>query len=123
MESVEVCSLTEASIAKLLTGRHERKSDAAVGGRRKMPRWPFPGTVQLWIPDENGVDEHTLATSVNLSEDGVGILVDDELPIDLELTIALHEPEASLQGRAVVRHCTRIDERYYMGLQFVFDGP
>ena len=123
MESVEVCSLTEASITKLLTGRHERPSDAALGGRRKVLRWPFPGTVQLWISDENGVEEHTLATSVNLSEQGVGILVDDELPIGLELTIALHEPEASLQGRAVVRHCTHADERYFVGLQFVFDGP
>ena len=123
MDSVEVCSLTQASLAKLLTGRREHQSDAGAGGRRKASRWPFPGTVQLWIPDESGLTEHTLATSLNLSEQGVGLLIDDELPIDLELTIALHEPEASLQGRAVVRHCTRIDEGYYMGLQFVFDGP
>jgi len=121
METIEICRLSEQVIARLLAARVPRRATHAGNGRRKMPRWPFPGTVELWIPEKDGTERYTLATSLNLSLDGVGIRFDEPLPPGLELGIAIHEPEASLHGHAVVRHCTEIEEDYLIGLQFVFD--
>jgi hypothetical protein len=118
----EICPLSRKAVARLLAERAARSGASSVNGRRIAPRWPFPGTVELWIPDENGVEQHTLATSLNLSEHGIGINMDDRLPVDLELAIAIHEPEVSFHGRAVVRHCTDIECGYYIGMQFKFDS-
>ena len=63
-----------------------------------------------------------LATCLDLSHHGVGIEADFELEPGLELTLAIHQPEVTMQGRAVVRHCTEIETGYYAGLQFLFDG-
>ena len=120
MDTTEICALTERALARMLAGRAGDPNGAKPGGRRKAPRWPFPGTVELWVPDQNGLEQHTLATSQNLSTHGIGIKVDEALPVDLELGIAIHEPEMSFHGRAVVRHCTEIEDGYYIGMQFRF---
>ena len=120
MDTSEICALTEDAVAKLLAERAAQASGSGTNGRRKAPRWPFPGTVELWIPDENGAEQHTLATSLNLSAYGIGIEIEDAIPVGLELAIAIHEPEMSFHGRAVVRHCTEIEDGYYVGMQFGF---
>ncbi len=122
MDALEFCALSEEAVARLLKGRQPKEQAGHISGRRKAPRWPFPGTVELWVPDAEGIEQHTLATSLNLSLHGVGIRIDDELPVGATLSIAIHEPEVSFHGRAIVRHCTRIDEGYYIGMQFDFDG-
>lgn len=118
--STEICPLSQPAIAELL---HQRL-DRGVHGRdcrRLAPRWSFPGTVELWIPRQNG-EEHTLATSINLSATGIGIRADEPLRPGLELGIAVHEPEVSFHGRAIVRHCTQCPPGYYIaGLEFLFD--
>lgn len=122
MDTSEICALTQEAVMKLLAERAARAGDYGVNGRRKAPRWPFPGTVELWVPDENRIERHTLATSLNLSAYGIGIRIDDALPVGLELAVAIHEPEMSFHGRAVVRHCTEIEDGYYVGMQFGFNG-
>ncbi len=121
MEAVEFIKLTKKSVAKLLASRGVIGDAPAETGNRRLPRWPFPGTVQLWVPDEDGVEQLVLATSLNLSQLGVGIKTDDSLPTGLKLLIAIHEPEVSLQGQAIVRHCTEVDGGYYVGMEFVYD--
>ena len=121
MNTTEVFPLTEKAIAKLLRSRTSTLSADAGRGRRNAERWPFPGVVELWIPDETGVPQHTLATSVNLSAQGVGIRCDEPLEPGLDLDIAVHEPERSFHGRAQVRHCTQIESDHLIGLQFIFD--
>ena len=123
MDATELSPLTEEAIARLLTTRMDPPDGQATIDRREKLRWPFPGMVQVWIPDENGIDQHFLATCMNLSLSGLGILSDIELRVGLEFTLAIHQPEASFQGRAVVRHCTEADSRYYIGVQFIFDEP
>lgn len=122
MDATEICPLTEEAVAKLLTGRQAIRPNAGPKGRRRATRWPFPGTVELWIPEDCGIERYTLATSLNLSLHGVGIRCDEALAPGLELAIAIHEPEMSFHGRAVVRHCTGIEEDYLIGLQFRFDA-
>lgn len=118
--STEICPLTQPAIAELLNSRQERGLHDC-DCRRRAPRWSFPGTVELWIPRPQG-DEYTLATSINLSTTGIGIRSDEPLRPGLQVGIAVHEPEVSFHGRAVVRHCTQCPPGYYLaGLEFLFD--
>ena len=122
MDIAEVCALTEKSIGELLAKRQSWASRADASGRRRTMRWPFPGTVELWIPDGNGGERYNLATSINLSMDGIGIRADEELRPGLQLAVAIHEPEMSFHGQAVVRHCTETDDdSFILGLQFLYD--
>lgn len=119
MATSEILPLTTQAIATLLKQRRAGEALKGGGDRRRMPRWPFPGTAELWIPGENGVEYHVVATSLNLSVSGIGVRCDEALKPGLELSVAIHEPEASFHGRAVVRHCTAIENEYLMGLEFL----
>lgn len=121
MESTEIYPLNRSTVTELLIGNEVHAPDDEGARRRSLRRWPFPGTVQLWVPDENGIEELQLATCVNLSLDGAGLIHDEILPEGLDLTIAIHQPEASFQGRATIRHCTWTSKGYFIGLQFLFD--
>lgn len=122
METTEICPLTREAVTKLFADRHAQADEKVERQRRKAPRWPFPGTAELWVPGEGDIEHYTLATSLNLSLDGAGIRCDEPLPLNLELAVAFHEPEVSFHGRAVVRHCTRMGDEYLIGLQFLFDA-
>lgn len=121
MEVTEICPLSEEAVANLLAGRNVRQPDTKGKARRKVARWPFPGTVELWIPDEGGQERYVLATSLDLSLGGVGIRCDEPLSPGLELALAVHEPEISFHGRCVVRHCTDMEGEYLIGLQFSYE--
>ena len=121
MDTAEICPLTEQAVGELLSKRQSWASRADPNGRRRALRWPFPGTVELWIPDEQGGERYALATSINLSVDGIGVRADEELRTGLQLAVAIHEPEMSFHGRAVVRHCAETDTgSYVVGLEFVY---
>lgn len=116
----EIKPLTKKGISTLLKKRQER-ADGKGKCRREVSRWPFPGTVELWVMGESGMENYKLATCENLSLQGAGIRSDEELAIGLEMGIAIHEPEVSFHGRAVVRHCTETDNGFYtVGLEFLF---
>ncbi len=121
VEASEVQELTVKSIRNLLIERSCEVFPMKKGSRRQSPRWSFPGTVQLWLTSNDGAEEQVFASSINLSTYGVGILHDDELPLGKALSIAIHEPERSLQGCAIPRHCTNTGNGFYIGLEFVFE--
>ena len=122
MDVTEFCPLTEEAVARLLAGRKDTPSSSPSRERRATPRWPFPGTVEMWVKDDAGLEELRFATCLDLSPHGVGVKAEFELGPGLEFALAIHQPEASLYGRAVVRHCTEIETGYYMGLQFLFEA-
>ena len=121
MDAMEIYRLTEKSIDSLLSEQEQDTDAPTAACRRKAKRWPFPGTVEMWLPDENGVEQIALGSCVNLSRDGLAMLFDDALPLGLEMAMAVHQPAASLHGRAVVRHCSAKDDGYYIGIQFLFE--
>ncbi len=121
MDTTEIYRLTEKAIDRLLSEQEQNRNLSANACRRKTKRWPFPGTVEMWLPDENGVEQIALGTCVNLSRQGLAMLYEEELPLGLEMAMAVHQPEASLHGRAVVRHCSAKDDDFYIGLEFLFD--
>ena len=122
MDATEIYRLTEKAIDRLLCKQEQDANltdDEAC--RRQSKRWPFPGTVEMWLPDRNGVEHIALGTCVNLGRQGLAMLYEEELPIGLEIALAVHQPEASLHGRAVVRHCAAKDDAFYIGVEFLFD--
>ncbi len=123
METVDIFPLTQQAIAKLLGDRDADGSQGHPGCQRKTPRWPFPGTVELWLPaDEPNGERYELASSDNLSLHGIGVRFEEPMEPGLALGIAFHEPEASFHGRAVVRHCKALgDGSFYIGMQFQFN--
>jgi len=121
MDTTEIFQLTEEAVNRLLAERASGTSMPFAKCRRKTQRWPFPGTVELWLANDKGVEEIELGTCVNMSHNGLGMLLDRELPIGLKLPMAVHQPESSLQGHAVVCHCTEIDAGYYVGVKFLFE--
>jgi len=120
MKASEICELTRQSIKSLL----EQRMGAATGRdrcRRDNVRWAFPGAVELWITDDDGTENHVLATSINLSSQGIGIRTDEPIKPGTEVGVAVHEPEMSLHGRAAVRHCNPAGHEFVVGLQFLFN--
>ena len=122
-EALEFCALTERSISDLLQRRASETSRGGGSCRRRAQRWPFPGTVELWLPDGRGEERYALATSINLSHEGIGIQAEEAIDPGTCVQIAIHEPELTFHGRAIVRHCasTEIGE-HLLGMQFIFEG-
>ena len=119
MKTEEFVPISEDRIVGILRERHGYTDEEYRGHRRREPRWPFLGTVELWVPDADGEEEYLFAQALNLSPQGVGILIDEDLPLDREISIAIHEPEATLHGKAIVRHSAPISGGYHIGLQFL----
>ncbi len=116
----EIRPLTEKAVTTLLKKRQEEAYGKG-NCRREVARWPFPGTVELWVAAESGVEDHQLGTCEDLSVQGAGLRSDIALDVGLEMGIAIHEPEVSFHGRAVVRHCTETEEGYFtVGVEFLF---
>ncbi|HEY3244032.1 MAG TPA: PilZ domain-containing protein [Phycisphaerae bacterium] len=118
MEVAEILPLSRAAIRELLRARTVEEPCTA-DERRRVPRWPFPGTVEIWSKNADGLEFHQLGTCSNLSEGGAGIVTDCWLPVGDTLDIAIHQPEASYHGRAIVRHCSRYAEGYGVGMEFI----
>lgn len=121
LETLEIQPLTRTAISDFLNGRALYLPDDHQHARRRVPRWPFPGTVELWIPDAEYGERYELATCVNLSVDGLGFTHEEALPIGMELGIAFHQPEVSFHGRAVVRHVADHGAGFFSGVQFLYE--
>ena len=124
MKTDEIVKLTREGIAELLSSRAAPEDECPGHERRKSPRWPFPGAVELRPVGAND-DELCFGSCRDLSQNGVGLICDDPFETGTPLDIALHLPEASFCGKATVRYCAQIEgeneEEYVMGLEFDFD--
>lgn len=121
MEVSEICPLTREAVRDLLRSRMQASADLHGLERRLAARWPFPGAVELWLPDEAGIEHYCLATCLDLSLKGVGVRCDEPLERGSQIGLAVHQPEVSFHGRATVRHCTQSNQGdYIVGLEFQF---
>jgi len=120
MQASEIVPLTRDAVKSLLDSRGRKHKPLRGAEKRQLPRWPFQGAVELWLGDPDDCDGYALATCENLSGGGVGIRYEQQIDPGVVLNIAIHQPEQSLHGRAVVRHCTRLHHDYYIGLEFLF---
>lgn len=120
MDADEIVPLTSEAVRALLQSRQGTEHDDEELGRRQAIRWPFPGAVEIWVPDDAGNEHHVLGTLHDLSEGGMGIRIEVALDSGAEYAVAVHQPEMSLHGRATVRHCTARRSGYHVGMEFVF---
>jgi hypothetical protein len=40
---------------------------------------------------------------------------------DTKIALAIHQPELSCYGHAVIRHCTQTPAGYLVGMEFIFE--
>src|SRR3989304_7257293 len=121
MQTDEIVRLTRKRVAAIIAARRERQESLTPPPgpeRRKSPRWPFKGAVELWPHGGDGsVCWH--AAYQNLSETGVGLSTEVHFDQGTTLDIAMHLPEMSLCGQAVVRYCAPVRDHFMVGLEFI----
>ena len=121
METVDIHPLTRRAVKRFLGERSTVGHFTHENCQRQATRWPFPGTVELWIPVTASGERYALASSINLSVEGMAIKHDEPLEPGTQVGIAFHEPEASFHGKATVRHCTEVaDGVFFVGMKFCF---
>ncbi len=119
VEDKEFVALNAETIQTLLQSGARERSDRRGRERRREKRWPFPGTVQLWLRDRAGEEFEVHATCQNLNEAGLGLLCDRGFEVDMVVPIAIHQPDATYHGTGVIRHCTPSDGAYFVGVELV----
>lgn len=120
MDAEEIVKLSPAAIQELLDWQQVKAEPKQPLGDRRHERWPFPGTVEVWLPDGCYGERHLLATLHNLSVSGLAMRSRHPIPTDTRISLAVHLPALSCYGHAVVRHCTRAHVGYLIGLEFIF---
>jgi hypothetical protein len=120
MDAEKIVRLTPEAIQQLLDAQGVKAESKEPLGRRQHERWPFPGTVEVWLPDGCHGERHVLATLHNLNRAGLAMRTRRPIPTDTRISIALHEPELSCYGHAIVRHCTRALVGYLVGVEFYY---
>jgi hypothetical protein len=120
MDAEKIVKLTPDAVRELLDSRQINVQSKLPPGKRREERWPFPGTVEVWLPDECYGECHVLATLHNLSAMGLAMRARRPIPTSTRIALALHQPELSCYGHAIVRHCTRASVGYLIGVEFEF---
>ena len=122
MDADEIVPLTAGAVRRLLELQQAPVEESEDLDKRAAARWPFPGAVEIWVPDEGGIERHVLGACHNLTDRGVGVRCDEPIETGATLPIAIHQPELSLHGQAMVRHCTMRGQGYLVGFEFVFQA-
>lgn len=120
MDAEKIVKMTPDAVREMLEARHGSGIDRR-SGERSEERWPFPGTVEVWLPDSCYGERHVLATLHNLSVHGLAMRTRRPIPTGTRVSIAVHQPELSCYGHAIVRHCTRASVGYLVGAEFLFE--
>lgn len=120
MDAENIVKLTPEAIQILLDSQAIKAEFKQPLGKRSQERWPFPGTVELWLPDQCYGEQHVLATLHNLSPNGLAMRTRRPIPSDTRVSLAIHLPALSCYGHGVVRHCTRAQVGYLVGAEFLY---
>lgn len=123
MDAEKIIKLTPETIREMLESHRIDVQQKNPPGKRREERWPFPGTVEVWLPDECYGERHILATLHNLSQNGLAMRTRRPIPTATRIALAIHEPELSCYGHAIVRHCTRAPVGYLIGVEFYYHDP
>jgi hypothetical protein len=121
MDAERIVRLTPDALQELLNHGAVAALPKLPPGRRRDERWPFPGTVEVWLPDQCYGERHLLATLHNLSPSGLAMRTRRPIASGTRLSFALHQPALSCYGHAIVRHCTRAAVGYLVGVEFLFE--
>lgn len=121
MQTDEILKLTRKELHSLLTSQSWVEHSQYEGeDRRTNPRCTFPAMVEVWPANGDG-SEHWLGICQNLSINGLGMICDCGFEPDTKIEISVHLFEASVYGKAIVQHCTKIPQGYLVGVEFNFN--
>ena len=120
MDAERIVKLTPETIRELLDSQRIDVHSKNMPCNRRDERWPFPGTVEVWLPDECYGERHLLATLHNLSPNGLAMRTRRPIPSATRVSLAVHQPALSCYGHAIIRHCTRAPVGYLVGVEFDF---
>lgn len=122
MKTEEIVRLSRKAVSDLIQSRLARgKLEPFVGHeRRRSPRWPFPGQVEVRPADEPDA-EPLFFDCRDLSETGMGMRGDRAFELGTLINMSLHLPETTFYGQAVVRYCMHTGQGHMMGVEFIFD--
>lgn len=120
MDAEQIVKLTPEALRSLLDSQRVEAVSKVPAGHRCEERWPFPGTVEVWLPEGCYGDQHLLATLHNLSEHGLAMRARRPILADTRISLAIHQPVLSCYGEALVRHCTQGPAGYLIGVEFAF---
>lgn len=121
MDAERIIKLSLTAVSELLNSQNIQALPKQAPGQRRAPRWPFPGAVEVWLPDHCYGERHMIATMHNLSLHGLAMRTRLPIPSGTLISLAIHEPALSCYGQAVVRHCTRAVVGYLVGVEFIFN--
>ncbi len=121
MDAERIVKISPDSIRELIDSHQVKAVPKQANKLRREERWPFPGTVEVWLPEQCYGDRHVLATLHNLSPHGLAMRSRRPMDRDLKIALAIHQPELSCYGNAVIRHCTRAAAGYLIGIEFIFE--
>lgn len=120
MDAERIVKLTPEAVHELVESQRAEAIAKAPPGDRREERWPFPGTVEVWLPEECYGERHVLATLHNLSVHGLAMRSRRPIPVETRVSLAIHQPALSCYGHAVVRHCTQAHVGYLVGVEYAF---
>lgn len=120
MDAEQIVKLTPKSVRELIDLHRVESVPKQSSGNRREERWPFPGTVEVWLPEGCYGERHLLATLHNLSPHGLAMRSRRPVAGETKISLAIHLPELSSYGHAVVRHCTQAHVGYLIGVEFVY---
>jgi len=121
MDAEKIVKLTPTAVQELLDAHRIKMVAKNPAGHRREERWPFPGTVEVWLPEHCYGERHMLATLHNLSLHGLAMRSRRPVSAETKISLAIHQPELSCYGHAVIRHCTQTPAGYLVGMEFIFE--
>jgi hypothetical protein len=83
---------------------------------RRTERVPALQPISISWDDGHGEPKFAIAKGSNICENGVGLRVNEPLP--LRSFVSLHSESLRLSGTAAVRYCLRGNGCYSVGLEF-----
>ncbi|MBI4582304.1 MAG: PilZ domain-containing protein [Planctomycetes bacterium] len=123
MDIEEIVRLTRQQVAAVIEARQKtalgETEHPVAHERRRHTRWPFKGAVEIW-PENGDGRIVTHGTCLNIGETGLGLSCDEHLQPGSTVEIAVHLPEATLCGKAIVRYCAEVRNQFMVGMEFVF---
>lgn len=85
-------------------------------GLRRHQRVPLDSVIRLTWQDQNGLQRVAKGKCVDISERGLGILVEENVP--LRSYVQFRVEKIGFTGSGSVRYVTRKGLRYVLGLEF-----
>ena len=122
MKTDEILKLSRQAVITLIERRLANGKLEAFEGheRRRSPRWPFPGQVEVRPADDPRAVPMFFECR-DLSETGLGMRGDESFELGTVLDLSVHVPEGTLYGQGVVRYSMKTPRGHMTGVEFIFE--